>query len=72
MIGLKYAKALCLNQKYAESIDLLTKLVVLPNEGSYEGRTVYRDANLYQSIAYLNKKQYVKAKRSCRKVWIMD
>ena len=72
MIGLKYAKALQLNGKYDECISLLRKLQVLPNEGSYEGRAVYKEANLYQAINFLSRKNYKSAIRSVEnsKEWI--
>lgn len=72
VIGLKYAKTLCVNAKYVECIAVLKRLKVLPNEGAYEGRAVYREANLYQAINLLKKKQYSKAIRFVEnsKIWI--
>lgn len=63
-LGLKYAKALCETGRYKACIWLLKTLNVLPNEGSYAGRAVYREANLYEAIDYLNKKQYDKCLKS--------
>jgi tetratricopeptide (TPR) repeat protein len=60
-IGLKYAKVLVANAKYAECIQLLKEITVLPNEGAYEGRDVYRKAHLHQALAYLKAGQYTKA-----------
>lgn len=57
-IGLKYAKALCETGQYSACISLLNKMQVLPNEGAYAGRAVYRAANLYQAMEQLNKKNY--------------
>lgn len=54
-IGLKYAKALCETGQYAPCIRLLDRLQVLPNEGSYSGRAVYRSAHLYQAMDYLRR-----------------
>lgn len=72
MIALKYAKALCDKGDYKKCLSLLEKTKVLPNEGAYEGRSVYRDANLYQAIAYLSKKKYNAARLSLEKskIWI--
>ncbi|MDR2917887.1 MAG: DUF5107 domain-containing protein [Tannerella sp.] len=72
MIGLKYAKALQKNGKYKECIDLLKRTQVLPNEGAYEGRAIYRESHLYQAVNQLNKKQYSHAINSIEdsKVWI--
>ncbi|MDR1501974.1 MAG: DUF5107 domain-containing protein [Prevotella sp.] len=57
-IGLKYAKALCETGLYKNCISLLRKLQVLPNEGAYAGRVVFRQANLFQAMEYLDKKNY--------------
>lgn len=57
-IGLKYAKALCETGQYQPCISLLSKIQVLPNEGSYAGRAVYREANLYRAMEQLGKKSY--------------
>ncbi|WP_455638148.1 DUF5107 domain-containing protein [Parabacteroides sp.] len=72
MLGLKYAKALRLNGENDKCIALLKKLNVLPNEGAYEGRAIYKEACLYQAINFLSKKKYKNAIRSVEesKVWI--
>ena len=72
MIGLKYAKALQLNGKYNESIALLKRTNVLPNEGAYEGRAIYRESHLYQAADQLKRKRYAQAIRSVEdsKKWI--
>jgi tetratricopeptide (TPR) repeat protein len=57
-IGLKYAKALCETGQYRSCISLLDKMQVLPNEGSYAGRAVYRAANLYQAMEQLNRRNF--------------
>lgn len=57
-IGLKYAKALCETARYQTCISVLNKLEVLPNEGAYAGRAVYRAANLYQAMEHLKRKNY--------------
>lgn len=63
-IGLKYAKALCETGRYQQCISLLDKMHVLPNEGSYAGRAVYRVANLYQAMEQLNRKNYKQVMKS--------
>lgn len=72
IIGLKYAKALQLNGKYKESIALLKRTNVLPNEGAYEGRAIYRESHLYQATDLLKQKKYAQAIRSVEdsKEWI--
>lgn len=58
IIGLQYAKALSETKRYDACISLLSKMTVLPNEGAYTGRGLYRDANLYKAIELLKKKKY--------------
>ena len=60
-IGLKYAKTLILNARYKECVEHLKNIIVLPNEGSYEGRDVYKKANLQMAMALLKEKKYAKA-----------
>lgn len=60
-IGLKLAKGYCEDGQYTACIRLLRHLEVLPNEGAYAGREVYRAANLYQAMDFLRHKDYKKA-----------
>ena len=57
-LGLKYAKGLCEAGEYRPCIALLKRLRVLPNEGAYAGRAVYRAANLYQAMDRLAQRKY--------------
>lgn len=59
-IGLKYAKALCESKEYTKCIKLLDKLRVLPNEGAYAGRAVYRAAHLFQAMDLMKNHRYKK------------
>ena len=63
-IGLKYAKALCETGQYQPCISLLSRMQVLPNEGSYAGRAVYREANLYRAREQLSHKNYKQVVKS--------
>lgn len=63
-IGLKYAKALCETGQYQPCISLLNRMQVLPNEGSYAGRAVYREANLYRAMEQLSHKNYKQVMKS--------
>ena len=63
-IGLKYAKALCETGQYQSCISLLSRMQVLPNEGSYAGRAVYREANLYRAMEQLESKNYKQVLKS--------
>lgn len=63
-IGLKYAKALCETGQYQPCISLLSRMQVFPNEGSYAGRAVYREANLYRAMEQLSHKNYKQVVKS--------
>lgn len=65
-IGLKLAKGYCETGRYAACIRLLTRLEVLPNEGAYAGRSVYRAAHLFQAMDYLGRRNYAKALASVK------
>lgn len=65
-IGLKYAQALCEIGRYKDCISLLKKMHVLPNEGAYAGRAVYRSANLYRAMDLLAAKKYTQAIENVR------
>lgn len=66
-IGLKQAKALCETGQYPQCLSLLQSMQVLPNEGAYAGRAVYRAANLYQAMELLNQKKEKQAIQKIRK-----
>lgn len=70
-IGLKQAKALCQTGAYSACISLLSKLQVLPNEGSYAGRAVFREANIYQALESLShgKSRQALASLNTSKAW---
>lgn len=63
-IGLKLARGYCETGRYAECLALLKRLVVLPNEGAYAGRALYRAANLHEAMNYLRKHAYGKADKA--------
>lgn len=71
IIGLKRGKTLCETGQYAKCIALLKSIKVMPNEGAYEGREVYREANLYQAIADISagKNKQAHAAIAESKVW---
>ncbi len=72
MIGLQYAKTLCKTERYNQSLALLKNIKVLPYEGAYEGRRIYRDAHLFPAIGFIQEQQYAKALRLIdgSKIWI--
>lgn len=51
ILGTLHAKALLLNQRYAEASAALAKLNVLPYEGATDGRALYREAQLMLGAA---------------------
>jgi Tfp pilus assembly protein PilF len=60
-LGLKYAKSLIVNARYKECTDLLKNIRVLPTEGAYEGRDIYKKANLYMALNFMKDRRYSKA-----------
>ncbi len=46
-LAMDYAKALLHNHKFAECLEVLGRTTVLPYEGAWEGRDLYRQANLF-------------------------
>ncbi len=60
-IGLKLANGYCETGEYTNCISLLKRMTVLPNEGAYVGRSLYRAAHLCQAMDYLQKGNYEKA-----------
>ncbi len=60
-LGLMYAKTLIVNARYKECIEHLKNITVLPTEGSYEGRDVYKKANLRMALALLKEKKIYKS-----------
>ena len=63
-MGLKYASGLCEDGQYSSCIRFLKQLRVLPNEGAYAGRAVYRAANLFKAMDFYGKHSYGAALKS--------
>ena len=57
-IGFNYAKSLLHDQKYADCIEILKNMEILPFEGSYESRQVYEDAHVHLALDLINKKDF--------------
>lgn len=72
VMGLNYARTLCETGQYVRCISLLKNIEVLPNEGAYAGRGIYREAYLNLAIDHINKHEKKKALKSINesKVWI--
>ncbi len=60
-IGLAHAKSLLNNQRYAEILDVMANINVLPYEHANESREIYERAHLSVALAQINKKKYQKA-----------
>jgi len=66
-LAMDYAKALLHNGKFVECLDVLDRTTVLPYEGAWEGRDLYRQANLYQAGELIGKGNPQKAIASAEK-----
>jgi Tfp pilus assembly protein PilF len=60
-IGLRYANALCRTGQYDKCVALLRSMEVLPNEGARQGKTIFRNANLYQAAELIRKRDFKRA-----------
>jgi hypothetical protein len=54
ILGMLHAKALILNRRFAEASTLLSRLNVLPYEGSTDARSLYREAELMVGAAEMH------------------
>lgn len=61
-LGALYARTLLLTRRYREAGDLLSKIVLLPFEGSTEGRMLYKEAQLMQSLERMRANDYAGAR----------
>ena len=57
-LGLHYAKVLELHKNYPESVNVLQKIRVLPNEGATAGRITWRNANIGKALDLMKEKKY--------------
>ncbi len=63
ILAMDYAKALLINGKYESALDVLKSTRILPYEGAWEGRDLYRQANLYLSSREIANKNFSRALR---------
>ena len=61
VIGMDYAKALIKVGNYKECLEVLEKVIILPQEGAREGHNIYELANLSLAVELLEQKKYKKA-----------
>ena len=57
-LALQHAKALLNNEKYDESLVVLSKMVAIPFEHSTEGKTIYEQAYLLKAMDLINAQKY--------------
>jgi tetratricopeptide (TPR) repeat protein len=58
ILGLLYAKTLLLNKKYLECHELLSKMTVLPYEGSTDGRRLYWESQMMLALETIKTGEY--------------
>jgi tetratricopeptide (TPR) repeat protein len=58
VIGIDYVKAMINSGDFRESIKLLSKVNILPQEGAREGHNIYELANLSIAVGLLKKEKY--------------
>lgn len=63
VISVDYAKALLNNKKPAECNDVLSKTLILPQEGAREGHEIYEMAHLSMALNHIAQKKYGAATR---------
>jgi tetratricopeptide (TPR) repeat protein len=67
VISFLLARCYLLNKQYVNSFQLLTSKTFLPNEGSTEGRQLYREALLMMAFDQMEKNKFDEALRSIGK-----
>jgi Tfp pilus assembly protein PilF len=58
VVSISYAKALLNTDRLNESINVLNKTLVLPQEGAQEGHEIYEAANLSLALKMIEQKKY--------------
>jgi tetratricopeptide (TPR) repeat protein len=61
LIGMLYAKTLLENNQYKDALIQLQKINILPNEGTTEGRQLYKEALLMLALEEMKKGKYKEA-----------
>jgi tetratricopeptide (TPR) repeat protein len=64
LLTMLHARVLMFNKKYKESIEVLTKLHIIPFEGSTDGKQLWRKDWLLLAVEQVSAKQYTKALKS--------
>jgi len=66
-LAMDYAKALLHNGRHKECLEVLGRTTVLPYEGAWEGRDLFRQAHLLSAVLSLGNKKYKAAVVSAEK-----
>jgi Flp pilus assembly protein TadD len=61
VIGMNYAKALTVSERFGEALNILKKLQILPQEHAQEGHELYEEVLLGQAISRIKAKKYKEA-----------
>lgn len=61
VLAYQLAKTLLMSGEYEESLDVITRITILPNEGAKDGRITYRQACLIQALNKFHEKKYKQA-----------
>ena len=61
LLGIRYAAALINTSQYTASLKVLESMNILPNEGSSQGKEVFEQACLFQSLELIKKNKYSEA-----------
>jgi tetratricopeptide (TPR) repeat protein len=67
VLAMDYAKALLRNGKYADCLGVLERTNILPYEGAWEGRDLYRQAHVLSAAVEIRNKRYTEAVASAEK-----
>ncbi|MCX7974236.1 MAG: DUF5107 domain-containing protein, partial [Candidatus Aminicenantes bacterium] len=60
---LDVARGLLRNGQFKEMLSFLSKVTILPYEGAWEGRDLYRQANLFLALEAMTKRKWSEAER---------
>ncbi len=61
IVGLQYAQVLKLGGRYSESLDVLSRLQMLPAEGDVNGNSLFRETNILLALEYMKAGKWKKA-----------
>jgi Flp pilus assembly protein TadD len=67
LLGIRYATALINTGQYSASLKALESMNILPNEGSSQGKELFEQACLFQSLELIKKNKYSQAIRMIEK-----